>query len=153
MDDKKMSTAAKVLIGLTLIVFGLFSISGNGWFAIFIMGSGVFMIVFSIVNPIASYEEYGSRRRTVYITCFAISAIIFVIGLMFFFDNHGGLGGALFGLLLGGIGGFGFISTIITVVITEVSIKYSRSPEDEAGQHKGDDKNGPKNPKAGAESR
>ena len=153
MNDKKMKTSTKVLIGLALIVTGLFFVGVEFGFALLIMGSGIFMIVFSIVNPIASYEEYGSRRRTVYITCFVIFAIIFVIGLMLFFDSHGGIGGALLGLLFGGIGGLGFASTIITIVITEISIKYSRSPQDQAGQHKGDDKNGPKNPKTGAESR
>jgi len=145
MSKKSLSTPTKVMIGFVLLIIGLLFVAASFGFSILLISSGIFMIVFSIVHPIAAYMEYGSSRRKLYITCCIISILIFAIGLGFVSNTHGGMGGLLFGLLFIAIGGMGLISIIITIIYTEITMKNTRRQGDEMGQHKGEDENGPKN--------
>lgn len=126
MEEKKMSTPVKVIIGFTLFTIGLFSIASSFGFSVLMMSSGIFMIVFSIVHRITNEMRDGSARRAIYITCCVISTLILLIGLGFFNSVHGGLADAIFGMILVGIGGVSLISVICAIVFVEISIKNTR---------------------------
>ena len=126
MEERKMNTPVKVLIGFILFVIGLFSIGPSFGFSVLMMSLGIFMIVFSIIYRIAIDMRAGSARRTLYITCCVISTLILLIGLGLFNSTHGGLADAIFGMIFVGIGGISLISVICAIVFVEISIKNTR---------------------------